>query len=111
MFVFFFQSQFLGLKFRLSLVELEVKLTRKDFQLLFKLDSSPQKRRKRVLIMSGGSEECAVEIHGVNKGRRQCYLGAVSFISGDDCAAECSDCITRRVWVHLHEMDGGEEGR
>lgn len=37
-FFFFFQCQFLGLKFRLSLVELEVKLTRKDFLLLFKLD-------------------------------------------------------------------------
>lgn len=61
-----------GFEIQISLVELEVKLTRKDFLLSFKLDSSPKKRRKSVLIMSGGSEECAVEIHRGNKGRQQC---------------------------------------
>lgn len=61
--------------------------------------------------MSEGSEECAVEIHVGNKDRRQCYLGAVSFISGDDCATECSGCITRRVWLHIHDsLDGGGVG-
>lgn len=99
-----------GFEIQISLVELQVKLTRKDFLLSFKLDSSPPKRS--VLIMSEGSEECAVEIHGGNKDRRQCNLGAVAFISGDDCAAECSGCITRRAWLHIHDsLDrGGEEG-
>lgn len=61
-----------GFEIQISLVELEVKLTRKDFLLSFKLDSSSQKRRKSALIMSESSEECAVEITwgGIKAGMR-----------------------------------------
>lgn len=43
----FFSMSVSGFEIQISLVELEVKLTRKDFLLSFKLDFSPQKRKKK----------------------------------------------------------------
>lgn len=68
--------------------------------------------------MSEGSEESAAEIHGVNKGRRQCYpglcllyLGTTVPLSEAAASQDTSGFIFMTPWIEGRRVEGKGEGQ